>query len=249
MRGFFRFALVATLLAGIACVAAIVTMQFAVHRAEVRVPDLRGEPVTIAVSRAAALGLDLSVTQRLYSTALPAGAVLLQSPAPGASVRRGWNLAVAESLGPQKVAIPAVVGRSERDAILLIRQRGLELGEVAHMPTRESPPGTVLAQDPPALAHGAERPSVSLLVAAPAPEPPKAWVMPDERGKLFAAAQAELAGAGLPAESAAGAPPGAQVSLTATTAPGTVVAQTPPAGARVDAETKIVLWVTAPTPP
>ncbi len=244
----FRFALVAMLLAGIAGISAIVTMQFAVHRAEVRVPDLKGRSIAEASSRAAALGLDLSVTQRLYSTALPAGTVLLQTPAPGASVRRGWDLAVAESLGPQQVAIPDVVGKSERDAILLIRQRGLELGSVAHMPSNSSQPGTVLAQDPPPLARGAERPSVSLLVAVPAPQVAKAWVMPDERGKDFAAAQAELDGAGLHAESATGAPPGAQFALPVDAAPGTVISQTPAAGAKVDAAIPVIFWITGPGP-
>ena len=248
MIGYFRFAWIAVLLAGIACVSAIVTMQFAVHRAEVKVPDLQGMPVDRAVSRAAELGLDVSVTQRFRSTVLPAGRVLLQTPAPGASVRRGWDVAVAESLGPQRIAIPNVLGKSERDAILLIRQKGLELGAIAHLPNARMPAGTVLAQDPGPKAKGAERPSVSLLVAAPAPLGAPAWVMPEEQGRPYAEAAAELEKAGLHVESAPGAPPGAQVVLTPGTAAGTVVAQMPPAGARVDASTRVVLSVTgAPT--
>ncbi len=249
MIGYFRFALIAMLLAGIACVSAIVTMQFAVHRAEVRVPDLKGMTVDAAVSRAAERGLDLSVTQRSYSTALPAGRVLLQTPAPGAAVRRGWDLAVAESLGPRRIAIPDVLGKSERDAILLIRQKGLELGAIAHMPDARVEAGTVLAQDPGPAAKGAEQPSVSLLVAAPQPAEAPAWVMPDEVGKNYGEAAAELERAGLHVESAAGAPAGAQVVLTAQTTPGTVIMQTPLAGARVDASARIVLFVTkAPLP-
>ena len=246
MIGLFRFGLIAVLLAGIACVSAIVTMQFAVHSSVVKVPDVHGMAVDAAVSRAARLGLDLSVTQRFYSTALPAGQVLLQTPLAGAQVRRGWDIAVAESLGPRRIAIPDVRGRSEHDAVLLIRQKGLELGAVAHLPDAGVTAGTVLAQDPDADARGAAQPSVSLLIAGPTlPEAP-AWVMPDERGRSYADANASLAHAGLHVESAQGAPPGAQVVLSANTSPGTVLAQSPPAGARVDAASHIVLYVSGP---
>jgi beta-lactam-binding protein with PASTA domain len=245
---YFRFALVAVLLAGIACFSAIVTMQFAVHRTIVTVPELQGETVGAATSRAARMGLDLSVTQRFYSAVLPAGRVLIQSPAAGTSVRRGWDLAVAESLGPQRVTIPDVEGKEEREAILLIRQRGLELGAIAHLPTAQARPGTVLAQDPGPDARGASQPSVSLLIASPDPAPAPAFVMPDAVGEPYAQVAAGLAKAGLQVSSAAGAPPGAVVRLVPSTAAGTIVAQTPPSGARVDAATKIVLW-TAGAPP
>ncbi len=249
MISFFRLALLAMLLAGIAGAAAIVTMQFAVHGAIVRVPDLQGLPVEAAAARAAALGLDLSVTQRFYSTALPVGRVLMQSPAAAASVRRGWNLAIAESLGPQRLTIPNLLGKSERDAILLVRQRGLELGAIAHLPDARVPAGTVLAQDPGPDAKGAARPSVSLLVAAPEPAETPAWVMPDEQGRLYKEAAAPLERAGLHVASATGAPPGAQVALSMQTAPGTVLVQTPPAGSRIDATTPITLWVAGASAP
>jgi beta-lactam-binding protein with PASTA domain len=245
---YFRFALVAMLLAGIACLSAIITMQFAVHRTIVTVPELQGESVAEATSRAARMGLDVSVSQRFYSAVLPAGRVLMQSPAPGTSVRRGWDLAVAESLGPQRVTIPDVQGKDERDAILLIRQKGLELGAIAQLPDAQVKAGTVLAQDPGPHAKGASRPSVSLLVASPDPPPPAAFVMPDVVGQPYAAVAAVLAKSGLQVAVAAVAPPGAVVKLTAATVPGTIVAQTPPSGARVDSSVKIVLWTAGAQP-
>jgi len=245
MTAYFRFALVAMLLLGIACVSAIVTMQFAVHSAVVTVPDFKGESVETAVRRAAALGLDMSVTQRFYSTVLPAGRVLQQSSQPGAQVRRGWNLAVAESLGAQQIAIPNVIGKSEHDAIFAIRQKGLELGALAHMPDAQFPAGTVLAQDPSPQAKGAERPSVSLLVADPEPTKSPAFAMPDETGKPYSEAVEELEKAGLHVQSTFGAINNSQPVSTAQTHSGIVVAQTPAAGRRVDAATRIVLSVTA----
>jgi beta-lactam-binding protein with PASTA domain len=186
----------------------------------------------------------MTVTQRFYSTALPAGSVLLQSPAATSHVRRGWNLAVAESLGPQKVAVPDVLGRNEREAILLIRQKGLELGSIAYLPDAQARAGIVLAQDPGPNARGAERPSVSLLLAATAaPVESGAYVMPREIGRSYYEASTQLLEAGLKVQSTLAVPPGAVVTLSSATAPGTVVWQQPPAGARVDAESSIVLSV------
>ncbi len=248
MISLFRFALVTMLLAGIAGISAIVTMQFAVHRSVVKVPDVQGLSVDEAASRAAQLGLDLSVTQRFYSTALPAGRVLLQTPAPGAQVRRGWDVAVAQSLGARELSIPDVRGKSEHDAVLLIRQKGLELGAVAHLPDARVAVGTVLAQDPDANARRAAQPSVSLLIASPVAAETSAYVMPDLSGKPYPEATAMLTHAGLHAEANAGAPPGAQVAVPAGAVPGTVIAQQPPAGARVDAASRITLWVAPGSP-
>ena len=242
MIAFFRFAWIAILLACIACISAIVTMQFAVHGQEVRVPDFKGQTVPEATSNAAALGLDLNTTQRFYSTELPAGRIVMQSPAGGAPVRHGYEIAVAVSLGPQRVAMPAVLGMDEHAAILAIRKAGLELGAIQHMPDRAVAPGTVIAQDPEPDATGAASPSVSLLVAIAQPtSPDEAWfVMPDETGLSFTEASAALARAGLAAQSIAAPPPPANGKPVAA---GAVTSQQPAAGSRVDKQTPILLAV------
>ena len=242
MIAFFRFAWVAILLACIACVSAIVTMQFAVHGQEVRIPDFKGQTVAEATSNAAALGLDLNATQRFYSTELPAGRVVMQSPVAGAQVRRGYNLAVAVSLGPQRVAVPAVLGMDEHAAILAIRQAGLELGALHHMPDRAVAAGTVIAQDPQPHATGAANPSVNLLVATAQPVlPTDEWfVMPDETGLAYTEASAALTRAGLQVQSVPAPPPPANGKPIVS---GTITGQQPAAGSRIEKQTPIVLAV------
>src|SRR5581483_11565428 len=110
MIGFFRFVLVLLLLVVVAMTSAIVTMHFAIHGAEVAIPDFRGMTSAEAGQRAASLGLTLHVENRLYSAEVPAGRVANQSPAAGAIVRRGWRVWLTESLGPQKIAIPNLQG-------------------------------------------------------------------------------------------------------------------------------------------
>src|SRR5580704_14158158 len=142
---FFRIALLLMLLVAVALLAAITTMHFAIHGAEVQVPALRGMTVADARSQTAGLGLNLDVDNRYYSGDVAAGHILTQSPAAGTVVRREWRVRVAESLGPQKVDVPETVGKDERVAALTLRRAGLEVGTTAHLPSSKAVPGTVLA--------------------------------------------------------------------------------------------------------
>src|SRR6202012_1615074 len=167
MINFFRLVLAFLVIAMAGLVSAVVTMRFAIHGAEVRVPDLQGLTVSEAGHRTSNMGLNLDIDNKYYSVDVPAGRVLAQTPLPGAIVRREWRMRVTESLGPQKVAIPKVVGQQERVAAIEVRRLGLELEETAQMPYAGVAQGTVIAQNPEQGAAGVERPSVSLLVSAP----------------------------------------------------------------------------------
>jgi beta-lactam-binding protein with PASTA domain len=233
--------LVTMMLVLIATIAAVVTMRFAIHGEEVRIPDFKGLPVAVATQRAAALGVNLSVEGGLYSTELSAGRVLTQSPAPGTVVRREWQVRVTDSLGPQKAAIPNVLGEQERLASIAIRRVSLELGAVAHIPDAQVPPGTVISQNPMPLAGGVERPNVSILVADAEAEIVPAFIMPDYTGKPATLASAELEQAGLLPPNERTALPSPDGSSAGT--PGVVVRQSPAPGERVSTRTAIVFDV------
>ncbi len=243
IAGFFRVASLLLLLVAVALLAAIATMQFAIHGAEVQVPALKGMTVADALSETAGLGLNLDVDNRYYSGDVAAGHILSQSPEAGTVVRREWHVRVAESLGPQKVDVPDTVGVDERVASLELRRAGLEVGEIAHLPYKTAAEGTVLAQDPPAHAQGIEQPSVNLLVAAPDDETPDGYVMPDFSGWPISSANAALAKVGIHT----GAPALVDVPVAAmgsgTTPlrppakPGVVQSQSPAAGSRIDQST------------
>jgi beta-lactam-binding protein with PASTA domain len=246
---FFRMASLVMLLVAVALLAAITTMHFAIHGAEVQVPALKGMTVTEARSQTAGMGLNLDVDNRYYSAEVAAGHILSQSPPEGTVVRRAWRVRVAESLGPQKVDVPDTVGTDDRLAALRLRRVGLEVGVTAHLPNAAADEGTVMAQDPPAHAQGIERPAVNLLVAAPDNEIPDGYVMPDLAGLPVVTAQADLAKVGIKSApptfvdvpvapvGSGNAPPKAPVL------PGAVIAQQPPAGARVDQAMEVKLTV------
>jgi hypothetical protein len=245
---FLQVASLVTLLVAVALLAAITTMHFAIHGAEVQVPALKGMTVDDARHQAAGLGLNLDVDNRYYSAEVAAGHILTQSPAAGTIVRREWKLRVSESLGAQKVDVPDTVGKDQRVAELDLRRVGLGLGSVASLPWGKAAEGIVLAQDPPAKAHGIERPSINLLVAAPDDQTPDGYVMPDLSGLTGAYAQAELAAVGIKSSSkfveapfspvgTGDAPPKPPIR------PNSVIAQFPAAGSRVDQKTAVKLVV------
>jgi beta-lactam-binding protein with PASTA domain len=243
----FRMGSVVMLLVAAALFSAIMTMHFAIHGAEVKIPALKGMTVAEARSQTTGMGLNLDVDNRYYSADIAAGHILSQSPAPGTVVRREWHLRVAESLGPQKVDVPDTVGTDARVAALKLRRAGLEVGVTAKLPYAGAEDGTVLAQDPPAHSQGIAQPSVNILVAAPDNAAPDGYVMPDMTGVPVITAQVVLSRIGLkvdtpsyadinvPAVGTGAEPPRAPI------APGSVIGQQPMAGARVDQTTMIRL--------
>jgi len=248
---FFQVASLIMILIALALGAAILTMHFAIHGAEVQVPSLKGMTVAEARSQTTGLGLNLEIDNRYYSSDVAPGHILTQSPPQGTVVRREWRVRVAESLGPQKVEVPDTVGVDERVAALKLRRVGLAVGATAHLPYAGAEEGTVLAQDPPAHAQGIAGPSINLLVAAPVEDAPDGFVMPDLTGMPIVTAQAALQRVGLK-----GPTPtfvdvhipdiGGANAITPTkppVSPGSVVTQQPPAGARVDQNTPVKLTV------
>jgi beta-lactam-binding protein with PASTA domain len=246
---FFQIASLVMLLVAVALLSAIATMHFAIHGAEVQVPALTGMTVADARSQTAGLGLSLDVDNRYYSGDVTAGHILTQSPPAGTVVRREWRVRVAESLGPQKVDVPETVGKDERVASLTLRRAGLEVGTTAHLPSSQSVPGTVLAQDPPAHAQGIARPSVNLLVAAPDNEAADGFVMPDLTGLPVVTAQAQLAKVGVETAvpkyvvAAAASIGSGDAPSTSPVRPGSVIGQSPSAGSRVFQSAKVTLTV------
>jgi beta-lactam-binding protein with PASTA domain len=253
---FFNIVLGALAMLVVALLSAFITMRLAIHGREVKVPNLAGLTLADASKQTRSLGLILTLENRFYSPNTPPGHILAQSPAPGVPVRRQWAVRVTESLGAQQVAIPDVLGQSERTASIKIRRLGLELGAVAHV-AAPGEPGVVIAQTPAPNSAGVDRPRVSLLLSEPAQaESPDAFVMPSLAGLTLASAAARAYAAGLrivsaedlntPGDASASAPatPGSPSTTSPPGAPssppipqaisvGTVIAQTPPAGRRV----------------
>jgi len=226
MKSFFRIVLRALVLLVVALVSALTAMRFAIHVGEVAVPNLVGKTPAEARTEATGSGLPIDVERQYYSNDVAIGKILSQVPPAGTKVRRGWQVRVAVSLGPQRLAIPSVIGQTQRVAEMNIQRRGLELGAIAELPMPDTPADQVVSQNPPANATGVSAPKISLLLTAPPPT--QAFVMPNFAGQPLGNVKAALQNAGLKlgnVTTSSTAPPDA--------AAGTVFSQNPPPGERV----------------
>jgi len=194
MKSVFRFALLALVLVIVAMVSAVTAMRFAIHGQEVSVPPLVGLTPSEAERAVGGLGLEISIERQYYSPQIAEGRIMSQLPLPGTKVRRGWQVRVAQSLGPTRVTIPDVTGQSEHAAELNIRRRGLDVASTAQVEMLGIPADQVLAQSPPASENQATSPKISLLITAEA-EPP-AYVMPSFVGQPLGTASRTLQDAG-----------------------------------------------------
>jgi beta-lactam-binding protein with PASTA domain len=205
MRSFFRLVLRALMLLVVALVSALTAMQLAIHGREVIVPNFFGKTPAEAQKIAAQAGLPLEVERQYYSSTVPEGRILSQLPTSGTRVRRGWQVRVAGSLGPQRVQIPSVLGESARAAEINIRRRGLDIVAVAQVAVPGTSADQVLAQSPPPNASDVAAPKISLLVSDT--NSPQAFVMPSFVGQSLSSATAALQDAGLHVGSVSAAPP------------------------------------------
>ena len=243
MKPFFHFAMLALVLVVVALVSALTAMRFAIHGQEVEVPAVVGLTPSEAERAVAGLGLQIEVERQYYSPQIPEGRIMTQLPLPGAKVRRGWQVRVAQSLGPQRVAIPDVTKQSERAAEWNIRRRGLDLASTAEMQLPGTPADQVLAQSPPANASQVAAPKTSLLVTVAA-DPP-AYVMPSFIGQPLGSASRTLQDAGFKLGNVSMAPPPAENTRNSRcpsrrarrpsepSPASMIVTQTPPAGQKV----------------
>jgi beta-lactam-binding protein with PASTA domain len=242
MKPLFRFAMLALALVAVALISALTAMRFAIHGQVVEVPAVIGLTPADAEHAVAALGLQIEVERQYYSPQVPEGRIMTQMPLPRTKVRRGWQVRVAESLGPQRVVIPDVTKQSERAAEWNIRRRGLEVASIAEMELPGTPADQVLAQSPPANASQVAAPRTSLLVTVAADA--SAYVMANFVGQPLGNASRTLQDAGFKLGNVSMAPPAinpgspSTASAVSTGPPqpspaSVIVTQWPPAGQKV----------------
>jgi beta-lactam-binding protein with PASTA domain len=241
MKPVFRFAMMALALVAVALVSALTAMRFAIHGQVVEVPAVVGLTPSEAERALAGPGLQIEVERQYYSPQIPEGRIMTQLPLPGTKVRRGWQVRVAQSLGPQRVVIPDVTKQSERAAEWNIRRRGLDVASTAEMQLPGTPADLVLAQSPPANASQVAAPRTSLLVTVAA-DPP-AYVMPSFVGQPLGSASHTLQDAGFKlgnvsmaatvANAAVTTAPAVSTALPQPSPASIVVVQKPPAGQKV----------------
>jgi beta-lactam-binding protein with PASTA domain len=211
------------------------TMELAVARPPlVTVPDLVRQPRDEAAGAAQTAGLAIAFEEDAESTALP-DRVIRQDPPAGASVEKGTAVRVGVATG---VSVPSVVNRPVQVARATIEATGLRIDEQGEI-TDGAPESTVLRQSPQANATVARGSVVRLIVAVR-----RTVAVPNLIGRARTDVEPALTSISLQVRFEEA--PTANAALV-----GTVVGQTPAAGATAGpgAVVTVVIAVAQPIPP
>jgi eukaryotic-like serine/threonine-protein kinase len=155
------------------------------------VPTLVGLSQGQAVQALQSEDLGAEVVQD-YSETVPADTVLAASEEPGTSVRHGTVVTLTVSQGPERYAVPAVVGGTLEQAQAALEEANLALGETTERFDEAVPAGQVMSAEPAAGEPLPPGTSVDLVVSA-GREPVE---VPQVRGATEDEARATLEDAG-----------------------------------------------------
>jgi beta-lactam-binding protein with PASTA domain len=211
-------------------------------RPTVTVPEIVGEPETEAKTLLRRLGLVVTDDGRVeQQSPRAAGTVLASSPPPGAVVPKGTSVSLTVAV-PVQARVPDVRGRTPESAALVLGGVGLAVApEPFSRQESGASPGTVVAQEPEPGASVVVGTEVKLTLATP-------WtvVVPNLKGKKLDEAQDLLAAAATELIARLNLPPGlpglglgAVEERAADSPAGTILEQSPAAGARASLYTAV----------
>jgi serine/threonine-protein kinase len=198
---------------------------------EVRVPSVVGLPFPDAERRLKALGLTAALGQERPSGDVPKNGVVAQTPVAGETVNAGTEIVLDVSEGVDRTTIPGITGLSRDDAERALRSAGLALGDVSEQ-AGDSARGVVLSSTPAAGTTVPRGTRVALLVSAGQGE----LSLPDVIGRDLDSARGLLEQIGLVLA------PLEYDSLSSLPS-GTIIGQTPAAGAAVATGSTVTLRI------
>lgn len=144
------------------------------------VPELVGKEVVYALELLTGLELDIKVEGSEYSTRVPKHHVIFQQPAAGSQIKKGRDVEIVLSKGPETIILRDLKGLPTLQARAIVADEGLCAGGVASSFHPSVDRGHVIAQYPFARAAIDRSRCVDLLVSnGPRPE---FFVMPAMEG-------------------------------------------------------------------
>ncbi|HEU5316566.1 MAG TPA: Stk1 family PASTA domain-containing Ser/Thr kinase [Chloroflexota bacterium] len=195
------------------------------------VPNVLGQPVATAQARLATVGLS-SETVEDFNRDVAAGLVAAQEPNANAQLEQGKTVKLTVSRGPQRVAVPNVVGMSFRDANGELTRAGFTVKRQEGYNSR--PVETVYEQRPAAAEQAVPGSEITLLVSLGR----DLVAVPQLRGLTEEAARQRLTALGLQTT--------VQSVLDSSVQVGQVSTQSPPPNEQVDRGSTVIVGVVRP---
>ncbi len=173
-----KIAVLGAVFIGVAGITAYLTLALIIKSEDtVIVPDFIGKDVVFVLESLTEIGLNTKVKGSEYSNAVPKNHIIFQEPRAGAEIKKGRDVKIIFSKGPQMIPMPNVAGLSLRQARLILEEQDLCRGSLAHAFDHSADKDTVIAQSP-ASAEIVRRGSCVDLLVSEGPRP-ASYKMPD----------------------------------------------------------------------
>jgi len=144
----------------------VITLVVSQGPKPIAVPELVQLTLSDARRTAATRGLKLEVSERVPNDTIPPDVVIGQNQPPGSKVDPGSTITVVVSDGAPLLGVPDVGGRNVAEALSALQSAGLS-SRITYVVDAQSPPGTVMQQDPSASSQARKNSLVTLTVAVP----------------------------------------------------------------------------------
>lgn len=216
-------------LGALALAAIVLGIVLLTQPGNVAVRNVVGQDVSSATASLRADGLKTTTVRAPSSR--PVDRVLAQDPAAGTKAKEGSTVTLTVSGGPGDIAVPAVDGLSQPRAVAKLTDAGLVVDRIEHQDDDAVAKGSVIRSSPDAGVRVQRGSSVALFVSSG----PNQVLVPDVSGLTQADAERALTDQGFKA---------GPVQEASDTAPvGTVIRQTPSAGAKADPGSTVTIVV------
>lgn len=176
-----KIAALCVIFIGVAGITSYFTLSLIIKSEDtVIVPDFVGKDVVYVLESLTELGLNTKVKGSEYNADVPKNYIIFQEPKAGSEIKKGRDVKIIFSKGPQMIPMPNLAGLSLQQARLIFEEQDLCRGSLATVFDIGTDKDTVIAQSPPSGATVRRGSCVDLLVSE-GPRP-TAYKMPDLSG-------------------------------------------------------------------
>ena len=200
---------------------------------EITVPDVTGKQLTLARQILEDQHLRVTVAETVDASG-PVGVGVAPTPGAGPTVKEERTITIYVSKGGEELEMPNLRGLKQADAIDKLQKMGLRLGS-AYETFSDEDSGTVISQDPRSGTRISKGQSVDITVSKG--QKVKKVTVPDVKGVPSDRARTMIEGSGLKM--------GGTSEESSTQAAGTVISQSPAAGAEVDSDSAVRIVVSS----
>ena len=105
------------------------------HGQKLSVPDFTGLTLEEVYKKANKSKLRIEIADSVFNNNMPRGTVIKQNPIVGFKVKKNRRIFLTlNAFNPEKVKMPNIVGVSHRQAEAILKNAGLEIGRLIHIP-------------------------------------------------------------------------------------------------------------------